>query len=189
MLQSYLFMKVILYLPFLLLFLSACASPKKVTSALRFSYLDGLQAAKQIDCGSQRPMDCMACALQGEAANQPGPGVYAVGVTIMTRARGRAQNICATTKARGQFEGMRKRGRKKISKKVWAVTKKIMATKEIGWTHFWAPKTQKKLNRRKPAWATTYEKRQCRNEEIGDHVFFDTNQCRYNRSMRLNAQK
>ena len=80
----------------------------------------------------------MACALQGEAANQPSKGMYAVGVTIMTRAKGNPNRICRVTKARRQFEGMRRWGKKKISKKVWGVTEHIMESKEMGWTHFWA---------------------------------------------------
>jgi len=177
-----------LFLSFVLLFVSACASTPSSKNLPRFSYLDGLLTAKTVNCASRAPTDCMACALQGEAANQSAQGIYAVGVTIMTRAKGKINRICRVTKARRQFEGMRKKGRRKISKKVWRVSKHVVESKETGWTHFWAPKTQANLKRHKPHWAYAFEKRKCKKERIGDHIFFNTNQCRYNRRMRLNAQ-
>lgn len=170
------------------LLLAACASRPSLDNLPSFTYMDGLVTAKTVNCSSGEALDCMACALQGEAANQPGPGIYAVGVTIMTRAGGDKNRVCKVTRARRQFEGMRRRGRRKISKKVLKVTQHVLGSEETGWTHFWAPKAQKRLKRRKPAWAHSFEKRQCRQEMIGDHMFFDTNQCKYNRNMRLNAQ-
>ncbi len=172
----------------LVVLLTACTTHTSSKKLPQFSYLDGLVTEKNISCASEQPLDCMACALQGEAANQPGHGIYAVGITIMTRAKGQPKNICSVTRARRQFEGMRRRGRRKISRKVWQVSLLVLENKETGWTHFWAPQTQSKLNRRKPAWAHSFEKRQCRQETIGDHIFFDTNQCKFNRYMRLNAQ-
>lgn len=176
-----------LFLSFVLLFVSACASTPSADNLPSFTYLDSIRTAKRINCASRNPTDCMACALQGEAANQPAKGMYAVGVTIMTRAKGNPDRICRVTKARRQFEGMRRWGRKKISRKVWGVTQHIMESQETGWTHFWAPKTQYHLKRRKPRWAYTYEKRQCKKEKIGDHIFFNNNQCKYNRRMRVIA--
>lgn len=178
-----------------LVFVSACATkpkaPKKVIlngdNLPKFSYLDGLRTAKTVNCASKSPTSCMACALQGEAANQPGKGIYAVGVTIMTRAKGNIKRICKVTKARRQFEGMRRRGKRKISRKVWKVTKHILSSQETGWTHFWAPRTQRKLKRRKPAWAHVFEKRKCRKKRISGHIFFNINKCKFDRRMRLNA--
>ncbi len=171
-----------------MLTLGACTSTPSSENLPSFSYLDGLNTAKKVNCASQQPMDCMVCALQGEAANQTGRGIYAVGVTIMTRAKGQIDRICRVTKARSQFEGMRRRGKRKISKKVWRVAEHIMESKEQGWTHFWAPRTQARLRRSKPEWAYHYEKRQCTKKKIDDHIFFNTNQCKYNHRMRLNAQ-
>ena len=167
---------------------SACSTTSKKDILPRYTYIDGLRTAKRFDCASRNPEVCMACALQGEAANQPAIGIYAVGVTIMTRAEQNPEKICKVTKSRRQYEGMRKRGQLKISRKVWGVTQHIMESKEIGWTHFWAPKTQMKLKRKKPHWASRYEERQCRKQQIGDHVFFNNKQCKFNRYMRINAQ-
>lgn len=177
-----------LFLSILLMLLSQCTTVPNRDNLPNFTYMDGLRTEKRINCASRKPMDCMACALQGEAANQPAQGIYAVGVTIMTRAKGQLERICRVTKARRQFEGMRRRGKRKISRKVWGVTKHIIESKEVGWTHFWAPRTQAKLKRRKPHWAYSFEKRQCTKEKIGDHIFFNTNQCRLDRYMRVNAQ-
>jgi len=180
-------------LAFMLVFIGACASTSqsgrhgKVLP--KYSYVDSLRTAKKINCASRKASDCMACALQGEAANQPTRGIYAVGITIMTRAKGNPRRIWRVTKARRQFEGMKRRGKKKISKKVWGVTKHIMKTLETGWTHFWAPKVQYRLNRRKPKWATVYEKRQCRKQKIGDHIFFNNRQCKISkRTLRYSVQ-
>lgn len=170
-----------------LFIVSACATKPSSENVPQFTYVDSLRTARTINCASRKPSDCMACALQGEAANQPSKGIYAVGMTIMTRAKGKPERICRVTKARRQFEGMRRRGRKKISKKVWGVTEHIMESMETGWTHFYAPRTQRNLRRSKPHWANTYEKRQCKKEKIGDHVFYNVNQCRLNRHMRINA--
>ncbi|MCB0379079.1 MAG: cell wall hydrolase [Bdellovibrionales bacterium] len=140
------------------------------------------------DCSSNNPGDCMACALQGEAANQTSQGIYAVGVTIMTRAKGKLENICKVTKARGQFEGMRKRGKRKISRRVRKVTRQILKSREKKWTHFWAPRAQKRLRRSKPFWATHYEKRRCEKQEIGDHIFYNANKCELSRRQLLANQ-
>jgi spore germination cell wall hydrolase CwlJ-like protein len=177
-----------IWMSFALLFVCACATTPQDKELPKYSYVDSLRTAKKINCASRKPIDCMACALQGEAANQPSRGIYAVGVTIMTRAKGNIQRVCKVTKARRQFEGMRSRGHKKISKKVWGITEHIMKNKETGWTHFWAPHTQYKLKRKKPYWAHQFEKRQCKKEKIGDHIFFNTNQCKLDRRLRLNAQ-
>ncbi len=168
-----------------LCFLVACSSTPNMENLPSFTYLESLQTQKRLNCASRKPFDCMACALQGEAANQPGKGMYAVGMTIMTRAKGQIDRVCRVTKARRQFEGMRRWGRMKISKKVWRVTEHIMESKETGWTHFWAPRTQAKLKRTKPHWAHKFEKRQCKKKKIGDHIFFDNNKCKFNRQMRL----
>ena len=177
------------YLGFIVLFVSACASTPSRENLPQFSYMDGLRTAKRINCASRSPTDCMACALQGEAANQTSQGIYAVGMTIMTRAKGDPRRVCRVTKARRQFEGMRRRGKRKISRKVWGVTLHIMESKETGWTHFWAPKTQARLKRRQPAWAHSFERRQCKKEKIDDHIFFNNKQCKFDRRMRLlNAQ-
>ena len=154
-------------------------------SLMEFTYMDGLNTAKKINCASSAPTDCMACALQGEAADQNGKGIYAVGVTIMTRAKGDINKICKVTKARRQFEGMRSKGEIKISEKVWTITNFIIESRETGGTHFWSPKIQYKLNRGKPSWAYKFEKRKCRKTVIDDHVFFNTNDCKYDRYMRL----
>ncbi len=168
--------------------LGACTSTPSGENLPAFSYLDGLRTERIVSCASRDPYHCMACALQGEAANQPGPGIYAVGVTIMTRAKGHLDHICKVTRARRQFEGMRNRGQRKVSKKVWRVTEHIMESRETGWTHFWAPITQARLKRKKPFWADRFEQRLCKKEKIGDHVFFNNQSCKYNRRMRLNAQ-
>lgn len=120
----------------------------------------------------------MACALQGEAANQSAQGIYAVGVTIMTRAKGNPDKVCKVTKARRQFEGMRRKGSIKISKKVWEVSQFVLEKKEVGWTHFWSPLEQANLKRPKPSWAKQFEDRQCHQEKIDDHVFYNQNQCK-----------
>jgi spore germination cell wall hydrolase CwlJ-like protein len=168
------------------LFLYGCSTPN-MDNLPSFRYVDSLTMAREVHCASTDPMHCMACALQGEAANQPARGIYAVGMTVMTRAEGEVSQICTVTKARRQFEGMRRHGRMKVSVKVWRVTEHIVESRETGWTHFWSPISQAKLRRAKPYWATRFEKRQCKKEKIGDHIFFNTNQCKYNRSMRLNA--
>ena len=176
------------YLSFLLLLVSACATRPGSENIPKFSYIDGLRTAKTVSCASRKAIVCMACALQGEAANQPAKGIYAVGVTIMTRAKGNTSKVCKVTKARRQFEGMRRRGKIKISRKVWGVAAHVLKSKEMGWTHFWAPRAQANLKRSKPSWARTYEKRMCSQEKIGDHVFYNINQCKYGPQMRVNAQ-
>lgn len=179
----------------ILLFLAACSTrqskppatyaelkfPKE--SFFEFTYLEGIETARKVNCASKDPTVCMACALQGEAANQNGKGIYAVGVTIMTRAKGDIKNVCKVTRAKKQFEGMRSTEQRKISKKVWRVTQHILETQETGWTHFWAPGIQYKLNRGKPSWAYEFEKRKCKKSVIDDHVFFNTNDCQLNRDM------
>jgi spore germination cell wall hydrolase CwlJ-like protein len=176
------------YIAILLLFLSACASKPSSKNIPKFSFLDSLKIEKTVNCSSRDALDCMACALQGEAANQSPHGIYAVGITIMTRAKGRLDKICGITKARGQFEGMKRRGKRKITRKVMGIAKHIIESKETGWTHFWAPKTQADLRRNKPYWAYTFERKQCLNEKIGDHVFYNTNQCVLDRQRMINAQ-
>ena len=182
-----------LFLSLVLIYITACSTKPEVKklngdNLPKFSYVDSLHTAKTVNCASRKAKECMACALQGEAANQPARGMYAVGVTIMTRAKGKLSRICSVTKARRQFEGMKRRGKRKISKKVWKVTQHIINSKETGWTHFWAPRTQRKLKRRKPAWAHVFEKRKCKRRRIGGHIFFNINQCKFDRRMRLNAQ-
>lgn len=176
------------YLSLLLLFVSACATHPNSENIPKFSYLDSLQTAKTINCSSRKALDCMACALQGEAANQPSKGIYAVGVTIMTRAKGNINRICRVTKARRQFEGMKRYGKRRVSKKILGVSQHILKSKEVGWTHFWAPRTQTKLKRKKPYWAHSYDRRKCLKKKIGDHIFYNINKCQYNRRMRINAQ-
>ena len=165
---------------FALIILCSCSTSSKKNAfeeLPNFTYLDGLVPAKTINCASRSPQHCLACALQGEAADQPARGIYAVGITIMTRAKGNPKKICRITKARRQFEGMRRWGKRKISRKIWQVTIKVLEHKETGWTHFWAPKAQAKLKRKKPSWAYSYEKKQCLQEKIGDHIFFNKNKC------------
>lgn len=168
-----------------LCFLGACTSKLTVDDLPEFTYVDSLKTVKKVNCAKSDPLHCMACALQGEAANQSARGMYAVGVTIMTRAKGNIHNICRVTKARRQFEGMKRKGWKKISKKVWKVANHIMESKEIGWTHFWAPRTQARLKRRKPAWAYKFDKRQCLKEKIDDHIFYNTNLCKFDPYMKV----
>ena len=158
-------------------------SPKAIP---KFSYNDGIITHKKVNCSSGQAINCMACALQGEAANQPAQGIYAVGVTIMTRAKGKTNKVCKVTKSRRQFEGMKRRGYRKISKKVWIISRQVLARKETGWTHFWSPSAQARLKRSKPIWAHRYEARQCQREKIGDHVFYNENVCR-KKTIRKNA--
>ena len=175
---------------FLFLFCVSCASTDTnsfSSKALpKFSYADGIVTHKKVNCSSGKAIDCMACALQGEAANQPAQGIYAVGVTIMTRAKGNTNKICKVTKSRRQFEGMKRRGYRKISKKVWIISRQVLARKETGWTHFWSPSAQARLKRSKPIWAYRYEARQCRREKIGDHVFYNENMCQ-KKALLMNA--
>lgn len=168
------------------IFCTSCQLSPKDKPLPEVTYLDGLTTAKKINCSSNKALHCMACALQGEAANQNAQGVYAVGITIMTRAKGKLNKVCKVTKARGQFEGMRRSGYRKISKKIWKITNHIIEKKETGWTHFWAPVEQKNLNRRKPAWASHFEQRQCLKEKIDDHIFYNKNKCTY-KKIRENA--
>lgn len=166
--------------------LGACASNPK--HRLGYSYVESITTARHVSFRSNQPLDCMAVALQREAGNQPSPGVYAVGVTIMTRAKGRVDRICKVTRARRQFEGVRRHGSVAVSIKTLGIAKRILQTKETGWTHFWAPKAQARLKRGKPLWATRYEQRQCQSKTIADHVFFNKNQCKKSRGRGLASQ-
>jgi len=179
-----------LVLGILLSLLANCSTLSRANrhNVPQFSYTDSLRTHKTINCSSLLPEDCMACALQGESANQPEAGIYAVGMTIMTRAKGELKKVCPVTTARGQFEGMKKNKKMKISKKVWGVTQHILESKETGWTHFWAPRTQRRLKRNKPRWANEFEKRQCQNEEIGDHVFYNDQKCSISKKIHVQAQ-
>ncbi len=179
-----------LVLVFLMLVLANCSTFQRASkhNIPEYSYTDSLRTFKTIKCSSRTAEDCMACALQGEAANQPAAGIYAVGMTIMTRAKGDLDRVCRVTTARGQFEGMRKNRTLKISKKVWGVTQHILKSRETGWTHFWAPRTQKELKRNKPHWAYSFEKRQCDREEIGDHIFYNDQVCKPSVQVRTQAQ-
>lgn len=136
------------------------------------------QGSSYANCGAHRSFDCMACALHGEARNQSPTGIYAVAKTIMTRAQGKTSNICRATRARHQFEGVPKKGRIRLTKNIYWATKKILKTKEKGWTHFWAPRSQYQLGRRKPAWANTYDRQGCDRQTIGDHIFYNAKNCK-----------
>ena len=164
------------------LWLIGCSAPKKPSRDLAsFSYLDSLTTVTKVNCGSGQALDCMACTLQGEAADQPGAGVYAVGMTIMTRAKGQLSRVCRVTGAAYQFEGNKRRGSRKISKKIWAISKHILTTKETGWTHFWSPKSQGRLKRQAPRWAKSFKERGCHSQKIGDHIFYNENKCEKSR--------
>ena len=86
----------------LLFFVAGGSINKK--SLPRYNYLDSLQTKKTVSCRDQVPLHCMACTLQGEAANQSSQGAYAVGMTIMTRAKGNLRKICSVVRSPKQFE-------------------------------------------------------------------------------------
>ncbi len=120
---------------------------------------------------------CLAMGIHGEARGEPMSGKLAVGETLMIRAGGKSNRICAALFARGQFESARKnRG---FSAEAMRAAKATLAKKisSCGFDYFYNKKLQKQLKRRTPDWVLNFERRGCAQKKVGLHTFYSSCKC------------
>jgi hypothetical protein len=136
-------------------------------------------ASKPDDKSQMTSMSCMAAAIQGEAGAESMEGKLLVGETVMARAGGQAEKVCAVIFARAQFESMTKRVKAVNADSLKAAKMTLeKPAGQCGYDHFINKKLQRKLGRKIPKWVRNFEKWGCTTKEEGGHTFYKSCECK-----------